>query len=583
MAIIIKSHKENLPIEATIGINQSCGNVLQGEKDMFERIVRDCEVSPLTWYMWYDKTFHISYCGQNEIQIDFLLICQEGAIVVEVKGGIIDLIRGFYYYSYKGTLKEMNRSPFKQAHDYKWALLNNGVLNKDLIFVDFVCAFPHSKLDISRDSSQANILHKLWNKLNHDSNDSFADFCLNVIRKEKRSNRIMTEEELNRIINSLAPSIEDKYKYSLTSLREVLDWLHIDNLSILEGLRKNSRILIEGGPGTGKTTMAKAYIKRHCGLNGLYLCWTGLLASKVRLDLDKERLDTCVVKTFNNYIKEITDSEFNIEEKYDTQNFRKEFQKALCKVKKVNYDYIIVDEAQDVADKGVDILLEELLGTCQDGLRQGRYLVFYDLEQGYNNLIRSLNEVITKIAEHSACYVLDENKRVPTNKLIVDYANKVLTIEHNNDSYETYLETLKKEHIPGLTISTHKSVRDVKKAIKEHALLLAQYCGEMSSTTLLVHSDLKYKEDEDDDSVYDTIAEMDSLLIPLSEKTIERKSKESLAFTTILKYKGLEDNNIILVIPYSKIKSSWDNFLFEIYVGMTRAIMNLDIIILKEN
>lgn len=583
MAIIIKSHKENLPIEATIGINQSSGNVLQGEKDMFERIVRDCEVSPLTWYMWYDKTFHISYCGQNEIQIDFLLICQEGAIVVEVKGGIIDLIRGFYYYSYKGTLKEMNRSPFKQAHDYKWALLNNGVLNKDLIFVDFVCAFPHSKLDISRDSSQANISHKLWNKLNHDSNDSFADFCLNVIRKEKRSNRIMTEEELNRIINSLAPSIEDKYKYSLTSLREVLDWLHIDNLSILEGLRKNSRILIEGGPGTGKTTMAKAYIKRHCGLNGLYLCWTGLLASKVRLDLDKERLDTCVVKTFNNYIKEITDSEFNIEEKYDTQNFRKEFQKALCKVKKVNYDYIIVDEAQDVADKGVDILLEELLGTCQDGLRQGRYLVFYDLEQGYNNFTRSLNEVITKIAEHSACYVLDENKRVPTNKLIVDYANKVLTIEHNNDSYETYLETLKKDHIPGLTISTHKSVRDVKKAIKEHALLLAQYCGEMSSTTLLVHSDLKYKEDEDDDSVYDTIAEMDSLLIPLSEKTIERKSKESLAFTTILKYKGLEDNNIILVIPYSKIKSSWDNFLFEIYVGMTRAIMNLDIIILKEN
>jgi len=105
----------------------------------------------------------------------------------------------------------------------------------------------------------------------------------------------------------------------------------------------------------------------------------------------------------------------------------------------------------------------------------------------------------------------------------------------------------------------------------------------MSSTTLLVHSDLKYKENEDDDSVFDTIADMDSLLVALSESTIKRQSKESLAFTSVLKYKGLEDSNIILVLPSSKIKSSWDNFLFEIYVGMTRAIMHLDIIILKED
>ena len=112
MAIIIKSHKDTLLIDSTIGINYNSGNVLQGEKDMYERIVRDCEASPLTWYMWYDKTFNIPYGGQNEIQIDFLLICQEGAIIVEVKGGIIELIRGFFYYSYKGVLREMSRTPF---------------------------------------------------------------------------------------------------------------------------------------------------------------------------------------------------------------------------------------------------------------------------------------------------------------------------------------------------------------------------------------------------------------------------------------------------------------------------------------
>lgn len=49
MAIIIKSHKNSLPIDAAIGINYNSGKILQGEKDMYERIVRDCEASPLVY------------------------------------------------------------------------------------------------------------------------------------------------------------------------------------------------------------------------------------------------------------------------------------------------------------------------------------------------------------------------------------------------------------------------------------------------------------------------------------------------------------------------------------------------------
>jgi len=39
-------------------------------------------------------------------------------------------------------------------------------------------------------------------------------------------------------------------------------------------------------------------------------------------------------------------------------------------------------------------VLNELLSSQHNGLKQGRYLVFYDLEQGYNNVSRNLNENI---------------------------------------------------------------------------------------------------------------------------------------------------------------------------------------------
>ena len=61
---------------------------------------------------------------------------------------------------------------------------------------------------------------------------------------------------------------------------------------------------------------------------------------KMRLDLDKERLDSCDVKTFNTFIKEITNLEFDIENRYGKPDFRNDLDEALNKVKKMDYDYI---------------------------------------------------------------------------------------------------------------------------------------------------------------------------------------------------------------------------------------------------
>jgi DNA helicase IV len=64
----------------------------------------------------------------------------------------------------------------------------------------------------------------------------------------------------------------------------------------------------------------------------------------------------------------------------------------------------------------------------------------------------------------------------------------------------------------------------------------------------------------------------------IEELSVENISKVDgrLQFTTILAYKGLENKHITLLM---NSRNELDRF--ELYVGMTRAIFDLEILILK--
>ena len=561
----------NNPIESLekIILNEN-GKPLQGEINVYRKLFIELKDDSDEFFIWHDLKLATHSETRNpynksEAQIDFLLICRKGICVIEVKGGQVAFHNSEFNHRHKGGLQLMKQNPLKQVEGYKFTLKEKVLLKySKKLFID-VCVFPFTNIDFSQ---QSNLFGEIiCTNVQFDRGISLTKFIRN--RFDRTKNKIeskhgfrfteLTDKELIDIQNILSPRLEDSNPFICN--KDTFEWLGLINFEVFDGLSKNPRVLIEGIPGCGKTTYALAYADQRRHLKGLYLCWNRLLKIQVESRVKDRKLTNLKVYTYFSFLMELGLDSLSFE--YTISDFRKKVLRFFSCPFENQFDYIIIDEGQDIINRGVEILLNKLTAEG-NGLTNGNLLFLCDTEQAFSLNEESIRDDIDLLSMYFSHYQMNHAHRSVNNQQIRSLASKILEDIYQLDTHSTMIL------FPNVItkFSTFKEaksqmVKDFLKPIRDqNTSLKGKDC------ILLIESSLLKGVNLDELIMNDCEALTENNVIDTSN---------ILRYTSPLKFKGLEKENVALIVKQpTAINQN------EIYVGITRAKSNLKIYVVYE-
>jgi DNA polymerase III delta prime subunit len=555
------------------------GEPLYGEIDTYRLLFEGLKISSFNWSVWYDLTLPIHSTVFNPYQktssqIDFLAICEKGIVVIEVKGGEISSRNHKFYYG-KSFQTSMRQNPFTQAEGYKYTLKDRLLNNFKSNYFCSVVIFPHVNYKFSNTLIKPNTLFTSFNSPEYDN--SIELFLLKAISTGKsihsdfRTFKDLSSIELEKVKRILNPIVFENSPYS-TSTR---NWLNLENLDILEGLEKNPRIFIEGAPGTGKTTTALAFMDRQVSKKGLYICWNNFLLIHTK-NKYRQRSSNGNIEffTYFNFIRSLNNSISTAEMgSLDSQGFDTLVKETIITLSNKDaiqrYDFIIIDEAQDIFDKGLERVLNVFTGAQNNGLKNGNSLVLYDIDQSYLYNRSEVAEIADLMQSDFAHFKLLENRRSTQNIEI----QKLLSIIIDDIQELNNEETL--SEFSSIQFTRVSSIRDFKRFLVKNVLTYIRSDNSSMkgyNSILLIESRLSKNYQE---SLNDALIINDVEMLTGSNIS---NGFNVLKYTSPLKYKGLEQENVVLFISDPQLSNT-----YEVFVGASRAINNLHICFLDES
>ena len=469
-------------------------------------------------------------------EIDFVVICPQGVLCIEVKGGEVSCDKGVWKFTNRyGKVSKKTEGPFQQVqgnmHSLRTHLLKRLGSRDALVSCQYAscvimpdCEFRYEGIEI--------ISEILFDKKNYQGLAKTIDCSFEYWRGKLQKQHgfeggTLSDDEMKRLANLLrgdfcfVPSMKDTIDTTSKALCALTD----EQYYILESLEDNERALVSGVAGAGKTLLAMEQARRiyWSGRDVLFICFNRSISSFVQYQFEKDNLD----------IKACTLHSLLGEAPYDqdlTNYFERVLPEQFMKRKDVKeYDYLIVDEGQDLFREAYLPCLEKLV---KGGLEDGNWLIFFDQNQNLYNTNDQFDSCLGKLKRCGAASF----------KLTVNCRNTKQIADAN--TLTTGISDIGRPKVNGLSVKyiPYQNKKDEHQALEKllQELRAEGVCG----GDLIILS--RYSLANNANCLHNNPLAR-SIGVLKTNGQIWRAKKTEIRFSTIFAFKGLESKAVILV------------------------------------
>lgn len=497
---------------------------------------------------------------QSQGEADFIVIFPDGgSFALEIKGGRISFENGVWYSVDRYGVQHQIKNPVAEAsnamHALKAFIEKNNTKNLEWSLFGFGTVFPDSTV-------HGRFLIPDLDDLQIADLDDLMDFKAYLLRlarfwKSRKNPRVFIPDrrQVQEITAILRPNFDFRPAVSsqIRSVEKQIITLTDNQRMVFEGLLENSRCLIRGSAGTGKTVLAleAAHIFAAQGKKVGMFCYNRNLARWLQNNIEGNAQIVC--DTLLDYMEREADGMISPEiakmQQDDRQKYYSELLPALytdvlLDKAQAPFDVLIIDEAQDVFAPAYLEVIDLMLAG---GIASGQWYFFMDADRQNLYFAHMNYEAITK--------TLDQYHSYYTNyPLLNNCRNSQAIIEKIDSIFGTHTLYRRMDNRGAdVLVRGYRKHQDQAEIVE--FLIRQLFREQIAPDDIVILSDSRF-----DKSV------ASELSIPVATEWNQRKGK--ILFSTIHSFKGLE-SPIVILVDFDSLGSEMRMNL--LYVGMSRA------------